>query len=343
MPKRFTDTDKWKKPFIRNLPTEYKLFWFFLMDDCDYAGIWHVDNEVACLRIGKKIDLQKALQYFEEKIIPFDDGSKWFIKDFVSFQYGELRDNNKAHVSVIRTLTKYGFLESILHGFSTPLNNNIKGEKRLKVFSRDNHTCIYCNEKFAENELEPDHIVPLNLGGRNDLENVVTACKSCNRKKSDLTLDVFIEKFSLNKEEVYKRISYSRGLQSPSLGAKDKEKDKEKELDKEMDKDKDSFEGVETFLNPFTEKFLVSWDGWKKYKLEEHRDRYKSPKTESAAIKKLYELSSGNEDTARQIIENSIANQYKGLFAIKNSNNAKQQPINDNFRSTFTKHFGSGN
>ena len=38
MAKRMTDTDKWKKGFIRSLPSKYKLFWLYILDDCDPFG-----------------------------------------------------------------------------------------------------------------------------------------------------------------------------------------------------------------------------------------------------------------------------------------------------------------
>ena len=56
MAKRFTDTDKWKKGFIRNLPSKYKLLWLYILDDCNHAGIWDTDFEVASIRIGSKIN-----------------------------------------------------------------------------------------------------------------------------------------------------------------------------------------------------------------------------------------------------------------------------------------------
>lgn len=106
MAKRFSDTDKWKKPFIRGLQGPYKLLWFYILDDCDHAGIWHVDFEVAEIRIGEKIEKKKAEEFFLDKIEVLNNGSKWFIKDFIDFQYGELKDNNRLHVSVINLLQK---------------------------------------------------------------------------------------------------------------------------------------------------------------------------------------------------------------------------------------------
>ena len=44
MAKRFTDTDKWKKGFMKSLSTKYKLLWLYIVDDCNHAGIKGVDN-----------------------------------------------------------------------------------------------------------------------------------------------------------------------------------------------------------------------------------------------------------------------------------------------------------
>ncbi len=61
MAKRFTDTDKWKKPFLRGLDGAYKLLWFYILDDCDMAGIWQVDFEVARIRTGQQFDYESAI------------------------------------------------------------------------------------------------------------------------------------------------------------------------------------------------------------------------------------------------------------------------------------------
>ena len=108
MAKRFTDTEKWKKPFIRGLQGAYKLLWLYICDDCDHAGIWQVDIEVAAIRIGEKIDSKEAIKSFDEKIIIFDKGNKWFIPSFLEFQYPSgLNPENRAHNSVIILLEKY--------------------------------------------------------------------------------------------------------------------------------------------------------------------------------------------------------------------------------------------
>ena len=108
MAKRFTDTEKWKKPFIRGLQGAYKLLWLYICDDCDHAGIWQVDMEVAAIRIGEKIDIKEAIKSFDEKIVIIDKGNKWFIPSFLEFQYPSgLNPDNRAHNSVIILLEKY--------------------------------------------------------------------------------------------------------------------------------------------------------------------------------------------------------------------------------------------
>ena len=122
MAKRFTDTDKWKKPFIRGLQAPYKLLWFYICDDCDHAGIWQVDIEVAALRIGEYITEKNAISFFSEKVIPIDDGKKWFIPSFIEFQYPSgLNPTNKAHGGIIQILKKYNLINEDFKPLISPL------------------------------------------------------------------------------------------------------------------------------------------------------------------------------------------------------------------------------
>ena len=107
MAKRFTDTNKWRKGFIRGLQGAYKLLWLYILDECDHAGIWHVELDVAELRIGMEIDQNQLKKEFKNHIVIFDEGKKWFIPDFIEFQYGVLNPENRVHCSVIDLLKKY--------------------------------------------------------------------------------------------------------------------------------------------------------------------------------------------------------------------------------------------
>lgn len=119
MAKRYTDSNKYKKPFVRGLPGAYKLLWDFLYHDCDHAGIWIVDFEISQAYIGKDMPVNRetALSLFnsdEVRIIEIDGGKKWFLPSFIEFQYGQLTEKNRAHLSAILQLKKYGLLDNDL-------------------------------------------------------------------------------------------------------------------------------------------------------------------------------------------------------------------------------------
>jgi hypothetical protein len=125
MSKRFTDTDKWKKKYFRNLSSTHKLFWNYINDNCNHAGIWEVDFGLASYQLGIELDEEDIKNIFCERITILDNGEKWFINDFVEFQYSELKQNNNAHVSVAKILSKHG----LLGGAGQPLASPCSGDK----------------------------------------------------------------------------------------------------------------------------------------------------------------------------------------------------------------------
>lgn len=217
MAKRFTDTEKWKKPFIRGLQGPYKLLWLYICDDCDHAGIWQVDMEVASIRIGEPLDFDKALLSFGSKVIPFDNGNKWFIPSFLEFQYPSgLNPDNRAHSSIIHLLEKYN----------------------LKISSNKPLTST--------------------LQGRKDMDMV-----------------------------------------------------------KDMVKDKNNKGEINFYFTGY--EIVELWDRWKNYKYDHFKFKYKTLQSEQAAFDSLMALSGKNLENAREIVQQSIANGWKGFFALKNS------------------------
>lgn len=129
MAKRYTDTNKYKKPFIRSLEAPYKLLWDYLYHECDHAGVWIVDFDIAQIYIGKDapVDKDDALKFFnstEIRIVEFDGGARWFIPSFIDFQYGELNPLNRVHKSVISILEEKNLLN-----VNKPLRSPLQGSK----------------------------------------------------------------------------------------------------------------------------------------------------------------------------------------------------------------------
>lgn len=113
MAKRFTDTEKWRSPFMKTLPAEYRLLWLYIHDDCNHAGIWTLDLEVAELRLGYKLSKEKAMELFKDKIVELENGDKWFVRDFIEIQYGKLNLRNKVHTSVVKILEEYDLMDHV--------------------------------------------------------------------------------------------------------------------------------------------------------------------------------------------------------------------------------------
>lgn len=60
---------------------------------------------------------------------------------------------------------------------------------RFEVLRRDNHTCRYCGGTAPDVVLTIDHVVPVALGGTDEPENLVAACRDCNYGKTSTSPD----------------------------------------------------------------------------------------------------------------------------------------------------------
>jgi HNH endonuclease len=75
-----------------------------------------------------------------------------------------------------------------LHGASkVNLFDVVPAFSKAKLFRRDRMTCAYCGQRFAQQDLQCEHIVPQSRGGRWNWMNLVSACALCNGRKADRT------------------------------------------------------------------------------------------------------------------------------------------------------------
>ena len=56
---------------------------------------------------------------------------------------------------------------------------------KFMILYRDNFTCRYCGARPGSENLEVDHVIPRSRSGSNNSCNLVTACVTCNRRKSN--------------------------------------------------------------------------------------------------------------------------------------------------------------
>ena len=87
-----------------DLPAKYKLAWFWILDNCDHAGLIDANSRLMSFMVGEPIDGEEFLRMMAGRVTKPKAG-KWFVTSFISFQYGaELNPRNSAHRGVLRIL-----------------------------------------------------------------------------------------------------------------------------------------------------------------------------------------------------------------------------------------------
>lgn len=70
-------------------------------------------------------------------------------------------------------------------------------------------------------------------------------------------------------------------------------------------------------VNPFSDGFLETWELYKAYRIEVHNFRFKGVISEQMAIKKVVELSGGDEERAIRIVEQTISSgKWMGFYPL---------------------------
>ena len=105
--RRYTITQKWNSPPFRNLTYKEKCVYFYLWDNCDWAGFYEIDHST--IEHYTKIpsnEIKSILENLSENEITISN--KWlFILDFIEYQgNGNLSPNNNAHKAIISSLSK---------------------------------------------------------------------------------------------------------------------------------------------------------------------------------------------------------------------------------------------
>lgn len=116
--KRFTETGKWGDPWFRKLAVHQKVFWEYIRDNCDNAGVWKVDLEAASFHCGHDFESGDLLGAFSGRIRDIGNG-RWWVEKFVQFQYGELSEASKPHKHVLSLLRQHRLSKGYPEGIDT--------------------------------------------------------------------------------------------------------------------------------------------------------------------------------------------------------------------------------
>ena len=102
-------------------------------------------------------------------------------------KYKKLLNINKVMIENVSFDTAQMSSDTKLWGSDYQQGNLYNKNLREFIFSKTKGRCSYCGEKAEE----IDHIIPRSNGGTNSTNNLTPACRSCNEKKSNLSLKEF--------------------------------------------------------------------------------------------------------------------------------------------------------
>jgi uncharacterized protein YdaU (DUF1376 family) len=173
--------------------------------------------------------------------------------------------------------------------------------------------------------------------------------RSVNRKKRPEPVDIIEvkeKKTTKTHETSINNISnsYQEDMENENVIENENENVIEIEIEKEgfgkpkretLNSSETNFEIPPGIILPFdSPQFVEAWQGWRRYKWEEFQFSFRGGPTEQVAVKQLFDLSEGEEQTAIKIVQQSIANGWKNLFPlgkISNGNGKKGAGKYDDF------------
>ena len=112
MPRRFTDTDKWRDEWWGSLDNDYRMIWLYLVDSCSIAGIWKKDFRGLNFNCNTNISEVEFLATFGTRII--DKGNYFFIPKFLRYQCPKgLNSNKPAILSIVKELEQNNLIQTV--------------------------------------------------------------------------------------------------------------------------------------------------------------------------------------------------------------------------------------
>jgi len=95
----------------------------------------------------------------------------------------EIPDDDEAYVTTVRLRIRVPKVLLLREYDRLPVQE-VKFT-RENLFERDNYRCQYCGNGFEAAQLNMDHVIPRDRGGRTSWENIVTSCIKCTSRKAN--------------------------------------------------------------------------------------------------------------------------------------------------------------
>ena len=187
--------------------------------------------------------------------------------------------------------------------------------KKYDLLSVEDKACLLdCIVSYARDGVEPPD-------GVSAIVDVMFSQIQEDMEYSDTRYSKRCERNKQNAQRRWEEMqSHTNAMQSHTNAMQSEVKEKEKDKDKKKDKKKDKsllIDKTKTIPDSFSDdaqmdKAIKNWIAYKK----ERGQTYK-PIGLKSFVTRLYNLSDGRGDVALQIVEQSISNNYSGMFPLK--------------------------
>ena len=124
--------------------------------------------------------------------ISYEQAAYYYTKDLVLWDLGEDGYDLRGGISQATGMQSKLNIRPIICVTGDSAGKRFHATPRLTkkgLFARDRNICAYCGQKFHEEELTVDHVIPVSKSGPTIWQNVVASCGRDNRHKGNRTLE----------------------------------------------------------------------------------------------------------------------------------------------------------
>lgn len=106
MAKRYTNKEQWKQQWYRELGSQGRDIYHYILDNADYVGVWDIDLPLMEFQLGFRVTLDDISKVFKHRIIRFDD--KIFFEEYLKTQYSHLSKTDPMYHNITKKLKYHG-------------------------------------------------------------------------------------------------------------------------------------------------------------------------------------------------------------------------------------------
>lgn len=212
MAKRFIDTEIFTDKWFMSLSKDSKLFWIYLMTNCNHAGIIELNEPLIKLQTDIR-DLQRVIEELGNRLVTLSQ-DYYFIPKFLIYQYNGFPNSNvRAQQSAIDLLRKFslwdeekqtvieGLLNPYEYGYGSGYDNGGENADEQNKPPKTTYNQFYDNQISKTDNPKYHHFVKY-LFGENMLKKPLNGVLSIAEQLTSDEFEKVIEKCDANKKKI---------------------------------------------------------------------------------------------------------------------------------------------